>query len=100
MKRCTKDDRKNEKMDGNVDNLYKGVTSILIRHIKIEITYYYIMDEVDGDLLSGLNDYICSLVFHNKSNIKKTSFGKTYFSCPPPPHTRLCTAFMSFDLLA
>lgn len=87
MKRCTKGDRKNEKMDGNVDNFYKGVTSILIRHIKIEITYYYITDEVDGDLLSGLNDYICSRVFHNKSNIKKTSFGKTYLFFSPTPST-------------
>lgn len=50
MKRCTKEDGKNEKMDEKVDSFYKGV--ILIRHIKIEITYYYIMDEVDGDLLS------------------------------------------------
>lgn len=49
----------------------------------------------------GLNDYICSLVFHNKSNIKKISFGKiNLFFSPSYPSTRLCTAFISFDLLA
>lgn len=35
---------------GKVDSFYKGI--ILIRHIKIEITYYYMMDKVDGDLFS------------------------------------------------
>lgn len=46
MKKGTKEDTKNEKMDRKVTNFYKKV--ILIRHIKIEMIYNYIMDEMDG----------------------------------------------------
>lgn len=41
-----KDDTKNEKMDRKVTNFYNEV--ILIRHLKTETIYNYMMDEMYG----------------------------------------------------